>query len=1152
MKISIGDVVKGISSSELVEIRSIEDFGPRKLIVSVGIDSKKEVSRPFSLEEIDNLEVVRSGDFNLRGDPDLFLLAVEAERIKVAHEFDPLFAVNSSVVDPLPHQIEAVYRYLLPLPRIRFLLADDTGAGKTIMAGLLLKELIFRGVIKKILIIVPGGLTKQWAEDELQGKFGLSCRLIDRSSFNSEPDIFGRNDDGIYVTSIDYISRNDACRKAASQVYWDLIIVDEAHKLSAYEYGPKIDENLRYQAVKELSPKTDHLLFLTATPHRGRKDTFRRLMMLLDQDLFSKDEHVQKRINAGSSLIEGEKEITRARNRFFLRRLKEEMVDWNNKPLFKPRYANTISYELTPEEKLLYDQVTKYLSKQRRQAKEQGNRNVQFTLMHMQRRLASSLAAITKSLNNRLVALKEILTILEATNLTKEEKKRRLKTFENEGQENEEPLDIDLEDEISDIDPRIYRQVLTAEPDEVRKEIEEVDALYAQAKQLNGHEEAKFAQLRKVLDDSDVIRNEKEKLVIFTEFTDTLNDLTKRLEAMGYSVVNIHGGMNVDERKQMQRTFKNKAKIMIATDAAGEGINLQFCRFLINWDIPWNPNKLEQRMGRIHRYGQEDKVMVYNMVAGNTREGLVLNKILEKLDIMRQQMGEDRVYDVINDLLESTPLAELIQNSIDHTQFDENKLQEILESMSEERAQELIDFQKKKSLTSTLDLRAAQELRDASDEKRLQPLFIERFFEKAWLAAGGTINKDDHYPVFHLGKTPSEILEIAKKSRLQVDECFFDPIVFDKQLVSVASRVTVPENTRLMGPGHPLFKALIDWATETASSSFAQGAVILNPNISNPQQMWLTKSIVQDERDDQSSRIADQKLSVVLREGSENRSVSAAYLLDCVAPDSQIDIPNVDKEDSRSIKSWVYENITQKQLEAVSKVRGEECSIRREYLTTAFQDLILDLTEQLSELEGLELVGEDVSTDAKELRTHIDELKKRKEFRLADLDKMKLLHSDMPEVLTYALILPPSDAISISVEDSIRYGAPMQRDDEVEAIAMKISMDYEIKEGRKPEDVSLDGEHYDVRSEDSDGVKRFIEVKGRAQTGDIILTSAEKDKLTQLGDRCWLYVVTNCKSNSPRLTVIQNPMLKLDPKMMYRQVQYLVNEDNWHQAGKII
>jgi hypothetical protein len=342
--ISPGDVVSGLEPDEHVEISKVTPFGARTLVEGVAVSSRRLIRRPLAAEELARLCKIRGASFTYDGNARAFLLGVEAHRIKTAYQFDPLFAVNSSAVDVLPHQVEAVYRYLLPLPRIRFLLADDTGAGKTIMAGLLLKELLFRGTVTKVLIVVPGGLTRQWV-DEMAEKFGLNFRLINRVSFEAEPAQFARADDGLFVTSIDFIARHEGCLNAARETQWDMIIVDEAHKLSAYEYGIKVDRSERYQAVEALAPRTDHLLFLTATPHRGRKDTFRRLLMLLDEDLFQEDELVTERIGKSNAVsgeaFEGEAAISKARNRFFLRRLKEEMVDWSSQPLFRPRYTKT-------------------------------------------------------------------------------------------------------------------------------------------------------------------------------------------------------------------------------------------------------------------------------------------------------------------------------------------------------------------------------------------------------------------------------------------------------------------------------------------------------------------------------------------------------------------------------------------------------------------------------------------------------------------------------------------------------------------------------------------------------------------------------------------------------------------------------------------
>jgi superfamily II DNA or RNA helicase len=225
---------------------------------------------------------------------------------------------------------------------------------------------------------------------------------VNRASFEAEPGQFAHVEEDIWVVSIDFIARNEGCLDAAEKTQWDLIIVDEAHKLSAYEYGTKIEKSERYKAVERLANKTDHLLFLTATPHRGRKDTFRRLLLLLDPDLFQKDEHIEARLREGVDEFEGEQSISNARNRFFLRRLKEKMVDWNDVPLFKPRHTKTVGYDLTPEEKRIYDEVTRYVRSKRKEAKAKRNVNVELTLLVLQRRLASSLYALTRTLENRL------------------------------------------------------------------------------------------------------------------------------------------------------------------------------------------------------------------------------------------------------------------------------------------------------------------------------------------------------------------------------------------------------------------------------------------------------------------------------------------------------------------------------------------------------------------------------------------------------------------------------------------------------------------------------------------------------------------------------------------------------------------------------
>ena len=776
--------------------------------------------------------------------------------------------------------------------------------------------------------------------------------------------------------------------------------------------------------------------------------------------------------------------------------------------------------------------------------------------MVMQRRLASSIHAITRTLENRLSALREVLAVLRDPTRSEADKKRLLQGDQTSG----DPRNIteyeDLTEEERDrIDRRIFRQVLTDDPAKVEEERDEVERLFLLADSLKQHQEAKFSELLAVLDSSDVIRAEAEKLLIFTEHRDTLDSLAKRLDEKGYTVATIHGGMDVDSRKQAQRQFRTHAKIMVATDAAGEGINLQFCRYLINWDIPWNPNRLEQRMGRIHRYGQADDVWVYNLVAQNTREGAVLEKILSKMDVMREQMGSDRVYDVIDDWLEDVPLLQLIEKAIDAD--DETEVSQAtdnaLSTASSERAEELLALHKKPSLSSRLDLRSARDLRDASDERRLQPLFIQRLFERAWIACGGTIRKDDHFPVWHIGATPAALLDYARERRQPLSDNYQTPFVFDKQLVSVASRTRIPERTKLMGPGHSLFDTLIGWTISKARQAFARGAILVDPNIAKPQRVWLVRSTIEDGRREWRREgrkpPAHERLAIVVQDHLGLRTTSPSYLLNCTAPDSAIPILEIVTRDGEEIQAWAYENITEPQYDQLKVFRSEECELRRQYLNTAFTDLILELQHELNELQQAHLFGDENAEESERLHRRIEELGARKQERLNELGLMLNLSANLPELLTEALIAPVPVA-TVEPENDSSSGFPMHRDDEVETIAMEIAMRYERSRGWNPTDVSKDGEHYDVRSEGPGGEKRFIEVKGRAQSGGIVVTGPERDKLQQLGERAWLYIVTYCKNEQSRLRIIQDPFSKLTPEMLYRQVQYFVEEDDWTSQGR--
>lgn len=1134
MQVQPGQIIKNLIPAEPVTVIKVQPLGSSISISYTGVNSNRTSSKVISQSDMAHLELLTTeGSFNFQGDPVKFALFAEAERISSAYQFDPLFAVNCSIVDPLPHQVEAVYKFLLPLPKIRFLLADDTGAGKTIMTGLLLKELLLRDAVERVLIVTPGGLTKQWQEDEMGIKFNIPFTLVNRAAFSADPNVFHAA--AKIVTSIDFISREDVMN-VAGNAHWDLIVFDEAHKLSAYDYGQKQYLSLRYKAAQSLSQQCEHLLLLTATPHRGRADTFKKLLQLLDEDIFATDELASARV----------KEFEHnGINKFFIRRLKEDMRDWDGKPLYKDRHTKTVAYQLTPEEKALYDAVTNYLTKRKEEASETKNIHVSLALAVMQRRLVSSIFAIKNTLFKRWQALQGIVDELSKTP-TLWSQRHKLEGFDVDNLDEYEDLDDNERDAFDSIlsDPKKFRLFTTAQSvQEIQEEAREVKRLYDMADTLfkSHQEEQKFKELRAMLTAQKVI--EGSKLVIFTEHKDTLIYLEDRLRNNGYNVATIHGGKTVDERRQAQWDFfKPETQILIGTDAAGEGINLQFCNLLINWDIPWNPNRLEQRMGRIHRYGQKQDVMVFNMVASNTREGQVLERLLTKLDIIREGMGDDRVYDVIQDVLENVGLDDVYNAVLNGKQ---TSLNEFLAEDNEQlkiKFSEKIKEQREKLAHSTVDYRDARALKEDSDEKRLQPIYIRQFFEKAFTHLEGAFTgvRPDIYRIDRLPEAIAKALRqnhnIYADSLRAILFCFNKQVFLDYQNIGDLGKV------HYINPGNPVFDNLIDVVRMTYREEMLKGAVFVSPDDQKPFFAFFVKSQIRDNRTTQKDEsIADERLILVQQFANEVLlCTSPAKLLDLHAPTEfakPVQPPPVMESDD--IVAWCFEHITSPQFGEMQHIVQQDTAKRREYLDTAFTQVILDAQTQIQEWQAKVLMGDTkVQDKIAKKEERIRELVAKKQIRLAGLDLMAQLSPKAPEVLGCAYIVPLT-----LVEYKSHYG--MSRDDEAEAIAMQTAMEYERAQGWIPHDVSANNEGYDIRSISPDQIKRYIEVKGRSGSdGSVMLSENEMRKMGILGDTVWLYIVLNCKSQ-PELFRFQNPAKNLIFEQKSKGIQYFLPMNAW-------
>ena len=656
-----GATVKGILPNQNVTVIDTQWHGSDVVeIIYKDADGQPHTELLLRYRE-STLEIVTEGrPWSFDGDGELLRLVSEAHRIRLAHLFDPLLAVHTSLVEPLPHQITAVYSEMLTRQPLRFLLADDPGAGKTIMAGLFIRELLIRGDLQRCLIVCPGSLAVQW-QDELSQKFNLPFEILTNDRMEAAQTGNALGEMPRAIARLDQLSRNDDLKAKLAQTDWDLVVVDEAHKMSASFFGGEIRETKRYKLGKLLSSLTRHFLLMTATPHNGKEEDFQLFLALLDSDRF------EGRFRDGVHACDPSDLIRRL--------VKEDLLKFNGKPLFPERRAHTVQYQLSELESVLYQQVTDYVREEFNRAEaliNDGRKGtVGFALTILQRRLASSPEAIYQSLKRRRERLQRRLQ-------EEEVRKRGMSAELDFGTTiNPEDWDDDFEDyssqERESTEEEVVDQASAAQTiAELQTEIDQLSELENLALRVKqSGKDRKWEELSKLLQDRAEMFDAggyRRKLVIFTEHRDTLNYLTQRIGTLlgrPEAVVTIHGGMGREERKKAEEAFKQDVSVdvLIATDAAGEGINLQRAHLMVNYDLPWNPNRLEQRFGRIHRIGQTEVCHLWNLVAEETREGDVYLKLLQKLEVEQTALG-GKIFDVLGKAIAGKELRELLIEAI--------------------------------------------------------------------------------------------------------------------------------------------------------------------------------------------------------------------------------------------------------------------------------------------------------------------------------------------------------------------------------------------------------------------------------------------------------------------------------------------------------
>ena len=1097
-----GMIIEGPFWPEPVEVKKVEEFGEGIHIIGATVYSNAHIDQLLSEEDIKRVKTKEFVlDFTTKG-LEAFL-SIEATRFKFASLFDPLLAMNTSKIDPLPFQIEAVYGYILKLPRIRFLIADDPGAGKTIMAGLIVKELKLRGLAERILIVVPGHLKDQWRR-ELKEKFQEHFTVIDRGMLNAH---YGENPwqkENQVITSIDF-AKQEEILTSLSSVEWDLVIVDEAHKMAAYKYGEKVKKTGRYKLGEVLSKTTNHLLFLTATPHKGDPENYRLLLDLLSPGFFASKEMINASLEKGD-------------NPLFIRRRKEDLKDFNGKPLFTNRYPKTIKFRLSDKEIVLYNELSEYVINQYNKAlKSNKKRNIAFALLILQRRMASSTYALLKSLERRKKRLEALLKEPELKEETPFIELGEIEIYED----YEEKKRLEEERKWETLSIARNRK-------ELEREIETIDRLIKMAEEiLNEEIEVKVRELKKAIEEGFKKIREiggNEKILIFTESRDTLEYLVNKIKSWGYSVNFIHGGMKLDERIKAEKIFKNEKQIMVATEAAGEGINLQFCHLMINYDIPWNPNRLEQRMGRIHRYGQQKDVYIFNLVTEDTREGKVLVKMFEKLDEIRKALGSDKVFDVIGEVFAGKNLYQLILEAVANTRSIDDIQKEIDIKIDEEYIRKVKEALGESLATKHIDYTRIKEMAEKAKEYRLIPEYVEEFFKKAFQMAGGRFREREE-GVISIDSVPYEIRKIAKeidfKNRFGTILKSYPKATFDKDIAFKN------QDYEFISFGHPLFEALLEWIKRNFSTKLLRGAVFEDPSGIYNGILWFFKVEVNDGK----GEVAGKRIIVIYDDGKELREVNPSILWDLVPVDNST--PKKVNLDRDKVEKYVvslanlYKNELLKERERQKMVKQKYGIKSLEYLRDMLdRDLVL-LYEREERGERVDLAIKNKQERKRRYEEALERLKK-------EIEQEVSLTISMPKFLGAVIVRPT-------------HSKDMVSDKEIEKIGMKIAMEYEKRNGRVPEDVSRENLGFDIRSKDGEKV-RYIEVKARAGEGPVVLTTNEWLKAKRFREDYWLYVISNA-STKPELYIIRNPYKNLKVKEKLEVVRFIVPWEEWKSKG---
>lgn len=1145
--IAAGMWLAGLVSGEVVEVLAVCPVGESACEVVFRESAGTIDTRVVSGEDLRRIQVVGAAESQVPydADPRDFMLAAEALRIKYAALYDPMAAVSSSDIEPLPHQIRAVYEHMLPQVPLRFLLADDPGAGKTIMAGLYLKEMMLRSDCERAIIVAPGGLADQW-HDELQTKFGLAFEALTPPMVGSaQGNVFEEHP--YLIVRMDQVSRSDALMDQLRAVHWDVAVVDEAHRMSAHytSWNAEVKTTRRFALGRVLSHQAQHLLLMTATPHAGKEEDFQLFLTLLDADRFegrfSRDRHSTD-------------------TRGLMRRMvKEDLLTFEGKPLFLERRAYTVGYALSDAEQELYDRVTEYVRTEMGRADrigEQGQsrrrNSVGFALTVLQRRLASSPEAITRSLERRVERLGQRLHDIGVSRAEFQDRRAFGHTFDHAvvpgGQADATLEDLDdfddAEGDMSEAERARFEErmeqvvdsataALTKE--ELAREICALRELVALAKKVrNTGEDRKWNELRQILSDQLLTDSGggPRKIIVFTEHRDTIDYLQRRIAVhvgRPEAVAVIHGGTSRTARLQVREQFTHNpsVRVLLATDAAGEGLNLQRAHLMVNYDLPWNPNRIEQRFGRIHRIGQTEVCHLWNLVAQGTREGDVFRTLLTKID----QMGRayrGKLFHVLGGgtIFDNKPLRELLVQAIRYgddprvraslDKVIDESVSQGLEALVEERA--LVP-----DMFSAMDVESVRLRMEHARARRLQPGYIEAFTRAALARLGARLEAREAGR-FEITRVPQRLVRAARAANPGAPlPGSYERVAFDPARVSDPAR-----RVSLIALGHPLLEALIAVTLEDLAGALERGAVLVDRSgiVSEPSVLGIAEETITDG----ARRVVSRHFDYVLSGTAETVGEVPPYL-DCDAPRPDeagaalAELAPNGAESVERMRAAAYEAGVRPRMEEIHARRDVEIARTRTQVDERLSAEIQLWYERAALAHDEELAGRGPRISSAQAQRRARELEERLERRLAELDAATALSAKPPRIRARVLIVPEAQAGGEP--------ASFARDTaQVDRRAVAAVMAAERALGRSPQEMPHSNPGFDISSTDGAGNRVFIEVKGRIEGAPTFTVTANEVAFarTQAGrHRLALVSVSPLGPAHDRVRYVRDAFAHIDP-----------------------